>query len=488
MRFIWPRSVLGLLLVGFSLVALPLAGAVIQAGFSVDKLAERSQRLVIQGVHVTRMNDRLSGHITDMERYARQYYVVGDPALWGLYLENKAAFTDTLISLQGLDGEQRLSGELADLNRVSEDLDEGVPSREKDGDGLIAEAPPETVARFSELRTYAARIARSSNTFIDTELETLDAEAATAQSQLIWHAWALIPITIFFAALFTTMIAQPVRQLRTAIGNLGRRDYIAPIAIGGPVELRGLGSRLDWLRERLRESDETKNTFLRHISHELKTPLASLREGTELLCDGTLGGLSPTQSEVADILLENCMKLQSLIENLLGFSAWQHNAFRLSLSRLDFRSLVNEVLEQQALEIRRRRVAIKLEPQSVTLVADPAKLKVAIENLLANAIKFSPPGSAIRIILDSDERFAYLDIIDAGPGVSAANSELVFEPFFQGDAPPGLAIRGTGIGLSVVRETAQAHGGRVSLETSGNQGGHFRLMLPLQPPAQNPDA
>ena len=481
----WPRSVLGLVLIGFSLVALPLLFASFRAGIAVDDLAARSQRLVMQGVRVTRVNERLAEQITDMERYARQYYVVGDRALWGLFLENKASFSETLMRLRELDDERRLASRIAELDTIGSQLDEQIPTRSQPAP---VDAPAAAIAEFAELRALAASIAQSSNAFIDAELEQLDRAAARSRRELSWQAIALLPITIGLAATFTLMIAQPVRRLTAAITHLGEQGFDAPVAISGPPELQALGARLDWLRQRLRVADESKNTFLRHMSHELKTPLASLREGSELLSDGTVGPLNATQQEVASILFENCLKLQALIENLLDFTTWQHDASRLNLNSLELRALIDACLAQHCLEIRRKQIAVAVSGAAIELCGDRLKLRTAIDNLVANAIKFSPPAGTIRIAIGRDATTASVDVMDEGPGIPEADRERVFEPFFRGAPQTPAGLRGTGIGLSLVRECARAHGGSVAIVDTPGAGGHLRLSLPIGADPGSPDA
>lgn len=480
----WPRSVLGLVLIGFSLVALPLLFATLRAGLAVDELAQRSQRLVMQGVRVTRVNERLAEQITDMERYARQYYVVGDRALWGLFLENKALFGETLQRLRELDDDRRLASPIARLSGLGAQLDEQTPARDGSAPG---DAPPRMLEQFTALRAHANAIAQNSNAFIDAELEALERAAARSRRELSWQAIALVPITIALAATFTLLIAQPIRRLAAAITHLGEQDFNAPVAINGPPELRALGARLDWLRQRLRDADETKNTFLRHMSHELKTPLASLREGSELLTDGTVGALNATQQEVANILLENCLKLQALIENLLDFTAWQHDASRLNLSTFDLRTLLDACLAQHGLEIRRKQIAVAVSGAAIELRGDRLKLRTAIDNLVANAVRFSPLSGTIRIAVAHDGASVRIDVTDAGPGIAASDRELVFEPFFRGAAHADPALRGTGIGLSVVRECARAHGGTIEVIATPGSGGYLRLTLPVDAGAEPDD-
>ena len=125
---------------------------------------------------------------------------------------------------------------------------------------------------------------------------------------------------------------RPIRQIDSAISQLGKGTFSKAIAVRGPTDLVDLGRQLEWLRMRLLELAQERNRFLRHMSHELKTPLASIREGTELLMDGAVGELDSAQREVTTILRDNGIKLQQLIENLLSFSAWQARHSGLEIS------------------------------------------------------------------------------------------------------------------------------------------------------------
>ena len=153
-----------------------------------------------------------------------------------------------------------------------------------------------------------------------------------------------------------------------------------------------LAAQLEWLRGRLLDLAQEKNRFLRHMSHELKTPLANIREGTELLMDGAVGELQSAQREVTAILRENGMKLQRLIENLLSFSAWQAKSVGLEISEFKLRPLIKSVLENQQLTLVAQRVRLDVQVEDLVPLADRGKIRLILDNLLSNAIKFTPRG------------------------------------------------------------------------------------------------
>src|SRR5207302_371332 len=175
----------------------------------------------------------------------------------------------------------------------------------------------------------------------------------------------------------------------------------------------------------------------RHISHELKTPLANIREGTELLMDGAVGELDSNQREVTAILRENGIKLQRMIENLLSFSAWQTSSVGLEATEFRLRPLVKQVLENQQLTLLSQRVRLDVRVEDVTLVADRGKIRLILENLVSNAVKYSPKGGTIHLRARAAGAQLVLDVADSGPGIPREDREHVFEAFYTGRAARG---------------------------------------------------
>ncbi len=218
------------------------------------------------------------------------------------------------------------------------------------------------------------------------------------------------------------------------------------------------------------------------MSHELKTPLANIREGTELLMDGAVGELQSAQREVTAILRENGMKLQRLIENLLSFSAWQAKSVGLEITEFKLRPLIKSVLENQQLTLVAQRVRLDVQVEDLTPMADRGKLRLILDNLLSNAIKFTPRGGTISIHARAERGQLIMDVMDSGPGIPAEERNRIFEAFYQGKTPQGGHVKGTGIGLSVVTEFVNAHGGSIEI-LEAKAGAHFRVRLPLHPNA-----
>jgi two-component system, NtrC family, sensor histidine kinase GlrK len=345
----------------------------------------------------------------------------------------------------------------------------------------LVRTPPavQSMPDFGPLDAQAARISHYANAQKVTELASLEDQTNAARRLLFWESSLLIPLALAATLSFTLGIGRPIRQVDRAITELGSGNFAREIAVSGPVDLQRLGQQLEWLRGRLLELAQERNRFLRHMSHELKTPLANIREGTELLMDGAVGALLPGQREVAAILQENSIKLQRMIENLLSYSAWQSNSVGLDAAEFRLRPVVKQVLENQQLTLVSQRVRLDVQIEDLTLYADRGKLRLILENLLSNAIKYSPRGGTIVVRARAAGTELVLDVADGGAGIPLAERARVFEAFHTGRAPGGH-VRGTGIGLSVVHEFVQVHRGSIEIVDGEFRGAHFRIRMPLR--------
>ena len=474
MRFPRPRSLNGLILVGFGLVALPLLVAVIWALANFDRVAEEFEQLVFTGVSAAENNRRINEQISSLERHARQYQVLRNED--GLQLlqqdvQNFAALLEEMDHLVEASDANTLADSIgAEVRRIVD-----VNSAPDVADATLTGA----IAGFAPLRQQASQLTDLLTAYVNDRLSSLQETARNAQRVSAWQVAALVPGTVILVLIFTLLVARPIRQIDRAIGQLGASGFSKPIEIKGPTDLQRLGRQLEWLRVRLLELAQEKNKFLRHMSHELKTPLANIREGTELLLDGSVGELENPQREVTDILRMNGLKLQQLIENLLSFSAWQTKSEVLKLSNFELRKQVISVARAQRLALKAGNIQLKLEVDDIIVNADQDKIRTVLDNLLSNAVKFTPRGGLITIRATRLVTSFVLEFGDTGPGIPEEERPRIFEAFFQGRREQGGQVGGTGIGLSVVLECVQAHDGLVELLDSAEfPGAHFRIHIP----------
>ncbi len=482
MKLRGPQSLNQLILVGFGLVALPLLVAVVWALVNLDRLAAQSEQLVTSGVTAAENNRQLVELVASLERVSRQYQILRNSDSLTILQQDLASMQSTLESMHPLaeraDAMDLVTSVGVSARRIVNTLMEAQTDA---GRARVA------IADFVNLRKRVSRLTTNLSSYIEIELSTLQASTRRAQRISAWQTAALIPGTIILVLFFTLLVARPIRQIDRAIAQLGQSGFSRPIHVKGPTDLERLGRQLEWLRVRLLELAQEKNRFLRHMSHELKTPLANIREGTELLLDGTVGELDNPQREVTDILRLNGLKLQQLIENLLSFSAWQTKNEVLTLTDFPLRALVISVAKAQRLPLKSADIQLRLDVDDIVVNADREKMRTVLDNLLSNAVKFTPQNGTITIAANSTPNSFVLEFADTGPGIPEHESPRIFEAFFQGREQQGGHIAGTGIGLSVVLECIQAHDGSVELVHSDEfQGAHFRIHIPQKPATVRP--
>jgi two-component system sensor histidine kinase GlrK len=474
LRFRRPRSLNGLILVGFGIVALPLLLAVIWALVNLDRVAEQSEQLVFTGVTATENNRKIVEQVGSLERSARQYQVLRTPEILALLQEDLAALDKHINMMRVLTEQANATALAASVGTGARSIVATLSQQELDDELATA-----AIARFAPLRERVNRLTGVLTLYVDKELGKLQETARRAQRVSAWQVAGLVPGTIVLVIFFIVLVSRPIRQLDGAIHQLGESGFAKPIRVKGPSDLERLGRQLEWLRIRLLELAQEKNKFLRHMSHELKTPLANIREGTELLLDGSVGDLEQPQREVTDILRMNGLKLQQLIENLLSFSAWQTKSEVLTLTDFPLRQLVIFVAKAQRLALKAAHIQLKLEVDDIIVNADRDKIRVVLDNLLSNAVKFTPKSGFITIRSYETPTSFVIEFGDTGPGIPEEESPMIFEAFFQGRREQGGQVGGTGIGLSVVLECIQAHDGSVELiNTDEFSGAHFRIHIP----------
>ena len=472
----YPRSFLGLLLCCFTLVALPLVAALAYSAWSTERLAEQSRNAVFSASQAARASRSLVNRIASIDRLAQQLAVLQDPSVLADYERVHKTFRTVAdeLSLLPLEGAQLSAlARTVEQERALHELITAEPRRRL--------AVPEVAAMTGEISDNAYEVLAISYLVADREVARLRADAEAVQLRLGLLIVLSTALALGIALALTRYIARPISGLDAAIRQLGSADLSRPITVRGPEDLRTLGERLDWLRTRLSEVELEKNRFLRHLSHELKTPLTALREGAELLNDEVAGPLAPPQRQVVSIMRQNSVKLQRLIEDLLDYQRAVHAASSLSPRPVRLDSLVAEAAgaHQLAMQAKGQRLVLELEKLSVE--ADPEKLRSIVDNLVGNAVKFTPAGGTVAVSAQAREGLAVIDVIDSGPGVPQDERDAIFNSFFRGRAKASGRVEGTGLGLAIARDLARAMQGDVTLDASSPHGSRFVVRLERRP-------
>ena len=469
----YPNSFLKLLLIGFALAIVPLLAAFVSANLYFDKLSKQSLLNLSQAVETTRTSRLLMENLTLMERSARQYSVLHDKLFLSNYQHAHHGFVSALqaLSQQPITQVQRpqlqrFSAQESHLFNAINQADTSMTFDQHMADS------------FADLTSMTTEIINKNNQLIDDSSALFKAKVAKTQRLLLWQTLALIPLAIVIAGFITWMIARPIRRMDAAIDQLGKGNYAQEIEINGPGDLRKLGFRLNWLRVELKDLQQQKQRFLQQASHELKTPLTAIREASELMHDGVGGTLNPQQTEIMRILRENSLRLQNMIENLLNYTELQFNASTLNLSLITLKVEVEQIIQAHALSISQKNIIVHQLVSDIAIQSDRDRFHAVIENLISNAVKFTPYNGEITIRATSSKTSISIEVIDTGSGVNEQSKADLFDPFYRGKQPDHHLVSGSGLGLFIAKEAAVALKGELSLLPS-QQGAHFVLKLPL---------
>lgn len=474
MQIRYPKSFFKLLLVGFVLAVLPLLVGLLGNILAVQRLATQSQRAVYEAARIAHASRELNDTAASLERAAQQSTVLRDAALWQGYNSLRLRFRDAGERLGRMPLEPEIRKTLDDLLQAEASLHESLTQY-----GPLAREAVGTARRYAEISSATRGLLERSGTLIDREAESLRDLAGQTEAQARLQLFVLIPLALVIVAGFTYLLARPITELNQGIRDLGERRLDRRIEVSGPEDLEQLGRQLDWLRLRLIQLEEQKSIFLRHVSHDLKTPLTILREGSELLAEEVAGGLSGRQREIVLILKQNSLELQRLIETLLRHAEAEFHLAPVKLQTVKPAQIIAAVVERQKLACTARNIRVRLELEDFAMQTDPDRLRVVFDNLLSNAAKYAPDDSEIVVSALRQGGQALLEVLDQGPGVAPAERERIFEPFYRGSADAAGAVRGTGLGLSIARDHVLAMGGDIKVDAGQ---GRFSVSLPLGTP------
>lgn len=479
MKFYRPHSFFSLLLTAFCLVSLPLLIALYTSVQILDGLVVKSVAAVYGSVDRVISSRKVADLLQDEERIARMYNVLGEHVQLEEVNRTHLDIAAKLEHFATFESDEQVSQLIGELklkeNQIVEALNRVAGNAEERNNELDQE-----LVLYHDLGKLASTLISSSNQLMNKEVESLKLIVAQDKNKLVWQTTVLISFTFLNIIIFIVLIFKPVKQINKGIELLGDGNFTTPIMVSGPRDLEALGNKLDWLRKRLATLDREKLKLVAHISHDLKTPLASIKEGAGLLRDELVGPMNDRQKEVVRILDKNCSKLQILIQKILDFNMAQAKNIPVERVMINLNELIEEVATDQRNSILARDIKLEMKLIPAAVLGNRKQLKTIFDNLLSNAVKFTPDGGNIRIHLKLKGKMAACLVEDSGPGVAEDERHAIFSPFFQGKGVNKAAVKGSGLGLAISKEYAQNHGGTIRLLPS-RQGANFVVILPLSP-------
>ena len=332
-------------------------------------------------------------------------------------------------------------------------------------------------------RALAEQVQKSLDEMMSATRERVTSAQAEA-ARLERRTWSAVLIALCTAvglALFGTAIiarrmTRSLELLSSATAQVAANAFIEPIVIESRDEIGALAGSFNLMASELRQVEQAKREFFETVSHELRSPLTSIRGAVDLLHTGNPGPLTERQERLTDVIGQSSERLLRLANQILEMSRLRAGLMELERKALDLAGLVDRVVEELHPQAEAAGVALKHEFYGAHFVylGDEGRLYQLVVNLGTNAIRFTPRGGRVFVRLTDTSPDLELQVEDTGVGIPAEALPTVFDPYRQAHRDRG----GTGLGLAIVQGVAKAHGGRVIVESREGQGSCFTVHLP----------
>jgi two-component system sensor histidine kinase GlrK len=446
---------------------------------------------------VLRLSRNASDQVARLEELnenGSKYWLTRDQGYAALFEAARSGFGATLNELSALELSPEERTGLDSLRALwprhfppGVDLDSLITARRRAG-GPAFDVWLEEATR--ELRERARPINEASDRAMRAEIAASIAAARRVQTLSVVSLVTAFLVSVLVFVLVFRSITGPLAQLQRGARAVAGGDFEYRLDRRRSDEFSELADDFNVMTQRLRDLDHAKRDFLSQLSHDLKTPLVAIQDANLLLLDEIPGAVNERQRRLIEHNLASARRLGSMLGKLLDVSRLEAGAVEYQFEACDLHDVIRQAVSefQSAAERRGIELEADLPERSLNVECDPERVLQVIENLLENAVRYSPEGGVIRIeartlsgsvpgVAAANGGFALVGVADAGPGVPDEEKNRIFERFHQ--RVNGRAGGGVGLGLAICREIVLAHGGRIWVSDVPTGGSQFSFMLPV---------
>lgn len=423
--------------------------------------------------------------LTEM-RNAEKHLVSLDQAFYATFARSADDFKYSLgkiATMADTKREKELVAEIEDLHgRYVRDFELALskPAPRKPVKGEIGEAILDDANELVRLREQ---------TMMDETAAARDLTISSAQT-MAWLTLGGIVAGLLLALLHARGVSLPLKRLAREMHLVGKGRFSRSIEFRAASEVQDLAAAFNRMSGELAQLDKLKSDFTAHVSHELRTPLTAIREGAALLLEGAAGPLTDSQREILEIVHGHGGRLTQSISSLLDLSKMEAEMMEYEFTMTDPADLIHKSVGNVLPIALKKGIDLHADlPDTLPLVyLDERRIGQAMDNLLSNALKFTPEGGEVRVSAAPSEdgrsggRRLEIRVSDTGAGVPEGDIDRIFDHFYQSPIKSGKNLQGTGLGLAIARHIVEAHHGRIWAENRPGGGASLVFTLPVPLP------
>ena len=315
---------------------------------------------------------------------------------------------------------------------------------------------------------------------LSTPVDELRQAILAVEAQLMTVFIAVAAAALIAAFVFAISLTAPIKAMTSAIRRMGKGDLTARVKVHASGELKELADSYNAMAEKIENFDQSRSQFVQNASHELKTPLATMK----LLLENLIyqpDMPSELRAEFMQDMNHEIDRLSGIITDLLTLTKMDSEEAAIKAEKFDFTELCIGAVHALQPAAEKNRLTLTMDvAKDVTLQGDESKLGQVIYNLIDNAIKYTPEGGSVFVTMKADGRNAVFAVRDTGVGIPEEDAKHIFDRFYRVDKARSRETGGTGLGLSIVRQMVQLHRGEIKVDSVFGKGSTFTVTLPLR--------
>ncbi|MCV2885557.1 HAMP domain-containing histidine kinase [Aestuariibacter sp. AA17] len=434
----------------FLIALVPLGILLLQSRTALSSMSKIASTEAEYAIELTRKMSEVETMASNIERNVRQFNVIQNPELKSLlsqyYARSKGLFAGICNELEKQANCQDMQNRLNWFENNQIVLDELLLN-----------------AQLAAFRQALSAIGKDVDRHLEKRIQGHKVFVSTVQQTQFWSTVLMVGLSLPLIWFATRVILSPVEKIERMIGMIANQaEKLPKVSKRGPKELIEVEHKLSNLSDRLIQLENLRKALLRHASHELKTPLASMKEGCSLLSDEIVGELSDSQKEVVTLLNGAAERLNTLIEQLLDYNMLLQQA-KPEYTQVDPQQLIDVFMADNSLAIKQNSNPIELDLNVPSMVVDEKLFRRILDNLLSNALAHGAKSSPVYIKLYVHKKHVVLDVANRGRKIEQEMRQSVFTPFKRGEGYRHDRVTGSGLGLSIVADCARMMHGHAEI-------------------------